>query len=89
MEIKKTPVVTCLTQSLLPVALVDEGSIKACLLLRGEGQKLRWLLFVLSLQRGVALSHFRDLVGLLITHCSLFFVHPPSMFHLFTWSLRF
>lgn len=38
-------VVTCLTQSLLPIVLV------------GEGQKLEWLLFVLPLQGGAGPNH--------------------------------
>lgn len=76
---KMTLVVTCLTQSLLPVALVDEGSIKACLILRGQGQKLGGSWFVLPLQGGAKPSHFsRDLVGLLITHCRCF-VPPLSV----------
>lgn len=66
------PAVPCSTQSLPPLALVGEESIKACLILGSWGAEAK-VVIVLPLQSGTGPSHFSgDPVGLLITHCHLF-----------------
>lgn len=53
---KMAPAVTCSTQSLPPVALVGEWSIKTCLVL-GVGVEAR-VITVLPLQGGAGSRHF-------------------------------
>lgn len=66
------PAVPCSTQSLSPLALVGEESIKTCLILGSWGAEAK-VVIVLPLQSGTGPSHFSgDSVGLLITHCHLF-----------------
>lgn len=83
------PVVTCLTWSLLPIVLVGEGSIKACLILGQEGAEVRVVIVCTASSRWCWIEPLsRNLVRLFITYCCLF-VPPPSVFDLFTSSLQF
>lgn len=69
------PGVTCLTQSLLPIVLVGEGSIKACLILGQGGAKVGVVIVYAASSRWCWTKPFsRNLVGLSITYC--FYTSP-------------
>lgn len=74
------PVVTCLTQSLLPIVLVGEGIIKACLIWGWGGAEIRVVLVCAASAKWCWTKPLsRDLVGLFVIYCCLF-VPPPSVF---------
>lgn len=69
------PVVTCLTRSLLPIVLVGEGSIKACLILGRGGADVRVVTVCTASSRWCWTEPLsRNLVGLFITYCAFLYL---------------